>query len=310
MSLPTSTRGLRIRCTDAKTKLQANHPRGPPLMRICFSSDIHGDESQYQRLDALLARSTPDLLILGGDLFPDGDQADPPASQATYVRETFAPRIERWKARSPGLEVACIVGNHDWRTTLDTLRDLHQAGTVALLTPEAPWEFGGLHFLGFSLTPPTPFWLKDFERLDRSEDACESGAGRIWDAQQAAIREVEIESYFRSVPTLSDELPQLDSPADPWVFVCHAPPWNSALDRLPNVNHPVGSRAVREFVVERRPLLGLHGHIHDSPQLTGAYFDRVEGVLCVNPGQADDRLHAVIFEADDPAGTLRHTVAP
>jgi len=42
---------------------------------------------------------------------------------------------------------------------------------------------------------------------------------------------------------------------------------------------PVGSTAVRDFILERAPLLGLHGHVHESrgAQLLGR-------TLCLNPG--------------------------
>ena len=40
-------------------------------MRVCFTSDLHGAASLYEQLEELLRAQTPDLLILGGDLFPD-----------------------------------------------------------------------------------------------------------------------------------------------------------------------------------------------------------------------------------------------
>jgi hypothetical protein len=42
---------------------------------------------------------------------------------------------------------------------------------------------------------------------------------------------------------------------------------------------PVGSHAVRELILEHKPLLGLHGHIHEGK---GAV--RVGKTLCINPG--------------------------
>ena len=42
---------------------------------------------------------------------------------------------------------------------------------------------------------------------------------------------------------------------------------------------PVGSRAVREAIEKTQPLLGLHGHVHESP---GA--QKLGRTLCVNPG--------------------------
>jgi hypothetical protein len=40
----------------------------------------------------------------------------------------------------------------------------------------------------------------------------------------------------------------------------------------------------------------------------GSHADRLGSALCVNPGQAYERLHAVLFDSSDPVRTLRHTV--
>jgi Icc-related predicted phosphoesterase len=42
---------------------------------------------------------------------------------------------------------------------------------------------------------------------------------------------------------------------------------------------PVGSRAVREMVEKYHPLVGLHGHIHESRGVA-----EVGRTVCLNPG--------------------------
>ena len=73
----------------------------------------------------------------------------------------------------------------------------------------------------------------------------------------------------------------------------HAPPYNSGLDMCPKldknlkpvmefgvpVTYPAGSKSVREVIEKYQPLLGLHGHIHESSGFR--YFDRT---LCINSG--------------------------
>jgi Icc-related predicted phosphoesterase len=75
------------------------------------------------------------------------------------------------------------------------------------------------------------------------------------------------------------------------VFNLHAPPYGSTLDDVPELTEdltpklggrslvPVGSRAVRDVIMEYQPLLGLHGHIHEGK---GAV--RLKRTLCINPG--------------------------
>jgi hypothetical protein len=42
---------------------------------------------------------------------------------------------------------------------------------------------------------------------------------------------------------------------------------------------PVGSSALRKVIEETKPLLGLHGHIHEGRGAT-----RIGKTLCINPG--------------------------
>jgi Icc-related predicted phosphoesterase len=75
------------------------------------------------------------------------------------------------------------------------------------------------------------------------------------------------------------------------IFNLHAPPYNSGLDIAADLDDelrpkeggaakvPVGSQAVRTAIERYQPLLGLHGHIHES---RGA--SKIGRTLCLNPG--------------------------
>jgi uncharacterized protein len=94
------------------------------------------------------------------------------------------------------------------------------------------------------------------------------------------------------------------------VAVLHPPPYHSGLDDAPELNAelemtldgmgvrmaPVGSTAVREFLEETQPLLGLHGHVHEG---RGAV--EVGRTLCLNPGSSytEGVLSAAIVEFGD-----------
>jgi Icc-related predicted phosphoesterase len=77
------------------------------------------------------------------------------------------------------------------------------------------------------------------------------------------------------------------------VFMIHVPPYDSGLDTAPILDEnlrptisagdvlrgPVGSTAVRRVIEKYQPLLGVHGHIHESGG------DRKIGdTVCINPG--------------------------
>jgi Icc-related predicted phosphoesterase len=73
----------------------------------------------------------------------------------------------------------------------------------------------------------------------------------------------------------------------------HAPPFDSGIDDAPLLDEdltvqqsagqvklaPVGSHAVRAAIERYQPLVGLHGHVHES-----AGFRRIGRTFCVNPG--------------------------
>jgi len=72
------------------------------------------------------------------------------------------------------------------------------------------------------------------------------------------------------------------------IFNFHCPPFDSRLDDAPRLDEkmvargemiPVGSKSIRNAIEKHQPLIGLHGHIHES---RGSY--KIGRTLCVNPG--------------------------
>ena len=86
------------------------------------------------------------------------------------------------------------------------------------------------------------------------------------------------------------------------VFVPHAPPAGTALDRLRDGRH-VGSTAVREFIERRAPDLVVCGHIHEARGT-----DRIGSTLIANCGPAGKGFFAVLDLSDPPQVTLRSSL--
>ncbi len=72
------------------------------------------------------------------------------------------------------------------------------------------------------------------------------------------------------------------------IFVPHAPPHNTKLDRLRSGNH-VGSTSVRKFVEQFRPDAVVCGHIHESRGT-----DTLDKTVMVNCGPAANGFYAVL----------------
>ena len=72
-----------------------------------------------------------------------------------------------------------------------------------------------------------------------------------------------------------------------WVLLTHSPPYGTPADRLYSGIH-AGSKAVRELIVSRKPLLAVCGHIHESRGV-----GRLGGSTVVNPGPNYRGFYAV-----------------
>jgi hypothetical protein len=104
------------------------------------------------------------------------------------------------------------------------------------------------------------------------------------------------------------------------IFNLHVPPARTAIDKAPALDgslkpvvkggavvmQSVGSEGVRRLLAKHEPMLGLHGHIHES---RGAI--RLGRTLAVNPGSeyGDGMLCGALLEIDGKRG-VRHYQLP
>jgi Icc-related predicted phosphoesterase len=92
--------------------------------------------------------------------------------------------------------------------------------------------------------------------------------------------------YAKSLPTIEDELESLIKPNDmrKAIYVIHMPPANLGMDECITAMK-VGSQAIYNFLLKYQPLLSLHGHIHESPEVSGRWYANLKNTLCIQPGQ-------------------------
>jgi uncharacterized protein len=275
----------------------------------CYASDLHGHENRYRELAALAAAERCDAVLLGGDLLPrKGRTAGSLEAQiefaGTRLRD-FAVRIRD----GAGARLFAIPGNDDWWGAVPALAELEREGLMRLCGNGPVPAAGGMLLRGYSFVPPTPFLLKDFEKRDRSADPPPDGPGLIFATRDGRVEETGEAAFFSGRSSIEDDLAAWTLGDDRGRTVCvmHGPPHGTALDRLAD-GRPAGSRAVRAFISRERPALSLHGHIHESPEISGAWAERLDGTLAVNPGQTGDRLSAVLFDPSDPEATMTHTL--
>ncbi len=279
------------------------------MTRCLFAADLHGHADRYEKLLVAAERERPDALLLGGDLLPHPFAHGAPAG---FLEEFLGPRLDALRrvlsAAYP--RVLAILGNDDPGSEAAALDRLAGEGLLEHVHMRRV-PLGQFAVLGYACVPPTPFLLKDWERWDVSRHL-EPGSV----SPEEGVRSVPADPSDLRYGTIARDLAALAGEADlaRTLVLFHAPPYDTVLDRaaldgrtfehVPLDVH-VGSIAVRRFVEERQPLATLHGHVHESARLTGAWRERIGRTWCLSASHDGPELALVRLDLEDPAGATR-----
>lgn len=158
---------------------------------------------------------------------------------------------------------------------------------------------------GYSFTPPSPFLLKDWEKFDISRY---TDPGSI--APNEGKRTAPLTERDRRFITIREDIEFLtrDEPMENSVFLFHAPPYKTNLDRaaldgkmidhIPLDLH-VGSIAIKRFIETKQPMLTLHGHIHESARITGNWKDKIGRTFCFSAAHDGKELAIILFDLNN-----------
>ena len=279
-----------------------------------FVSDLHGNTVRYDKLFAAIINERPQAVFMGGDLLPSRHATILSAS-ATYpdfvddfLVAKFAHLREQLGDRYP--RIFLIMGNDDARIEEDA---------IVAAAGRGLWEYvhnrkvtlGQNSVYGYAYVPPTPFLLKDWERYDVSrfvDPGCVS--------PEEGSRSVAVSEHERTYTTIQKDLQLLTGNDDlsQAIFLFHSPPYQTFLDRAALVGKKVdhveldphiGSIAVRRFIETRKPLITLHGHVHESARLTGSWRQQLGSTFCFSAAHDDPELALVRFCPEVPASATR-----
>lgn len=277
-------------------------------MRLVYSADLHGAIGSYRQLLDLAVAEQAQTAVVGGDLLPHAQRlASALDVQRRFVEAELAPLLRDYRARHPELMLYVIPGNDDWAAAIAALDALEQERLLRTIHHRAVELQPDLWLNGSGLIGLTSFGIKDYERRDTA-DAPPVRFGQSYRSQDDTIQPYPAEELL-ALPTLAEELATLAQASDPHrtIYVLHCPPWQTLLDRR-HGGAATGSRAVRDFIQQHQPPLTLHGHIHESPTISGAWLEQLGRTVAINPGQAQRGFHAVTLDTDDPLATARHTI--
>lgn len=279
-------------------------------MVVLYTSDLHGIKDLYLELFELAGQKKARSIVIGGDMLPvRGPFQRSLQEQKDFIFNFLEPELRASLQKEPRATLYAMLGNDDWQASNSHLRTLAEKDLLRLLHGEKHEFTAGYEIIGYAHVPPTPFIIKDGERRDLRDDAIHSQRCTACRSQGVKIVSVDPLQHFSGVKSIEEELRLLPSPRDfrRSIYVMHAPPFETNLDRLFD-GRWIGSRAIRAFIERCQPYLTLHGHIHESSEISGAYLDRIGQTICVNPGQSTEELYAVVFDLEDILGTIEHTV--
>ncbi len=265
-------------------------PRLTPFT-ILFATDPHGSESAYDRLLKEADRTAADAVVLGGDLTPHSD----PHGQARFLKTWLRPRLEKFRAGNPTIRVFGLLGNDDWIANNALFEALNTDGLLFSLHRNCHALTPELWIAGCSYVPVTPFGISDWDRLDSAASIPPAKRRGPLFSDTGSI-ELRAMDELLARPTITETLTELAtlSPPAQTVYVIHTPPHNTALDMKFDHEH-IGSDATRRFIERHQPPLTLHGHIHESSEVSGSIVDQIGRTVCLNPGDSREQLRAVVI---------------
>jgi len=300
-------------------------------LRIYFATDVHGSDRCFRKFLAAADSYEADVLVLGGDIagkglvpirshngslsakvrgepvtVPRGEEERLRAEinrlgfYSVIARDTDIERMEAEPAfLDAAFEQAIVDQIHGWcRLAEDRLKP----GVRCIITPgnDDPKAIDAV--------------LKAEPRIESPEaEICDLGpvvmasCGDVTPTPWNTEREYSEEELGKRLEKILEGAPA----GRKMVVNFHCPPYGSGLDFAAELDAqlrpvirggrpsivPVGSRAVRDVIKRHQPVVGLHGHIHESRAA-----QKIGSSMCLNPGSdysADVLRGAIVDFAED-----------
>ena len=278
-------------------------------MKILYTSDLHGRIDFYQEIIALSRMREINAVILGGDMLPKGSSfKESLKAQIHFIENPFRQFLIQLK-KNVDASLYIILGNDDWAATLPIFQKMEKDRLLHLLHNQTFQLSDELIIVGYPYVPPTPFSMKDFEKRDLIDDLPILTTGHPAVSTSGFIEKINESVYFSQQCSIEEDMAVLPRPQSHQkaIYVMHAPPFCTALDRLTD-GKSIGSKAIRNFIDKEQPAITLHGHVHESPEVSGTYWQKIRETLSINPGQMNACFSAVILDPLKPLETLNHTL--
>lgn len=283
-------------------------------LQCFFVSDLHGSIHRYEELFKAVLNERPEAVFMGGDLLPSGmlTTMSMGVLHNDFIGEYLTSKLSaiRKDLGDSSPRVFIILGNDDPRFEESSLLYMSSKGLCEYVHNRSV-SFGKYKVTGYSFVPPTPFLFKDWERYDVSQYV---DPGSV--SPEGGHRSVPVSENESRYSTIKNDLEKLtlNLPMDNSIFLFHSPPYNTKLDRadlddkfvdyVPLDVH-VGSIAIQRFIEARQPLLTLHGHVHESAEITGHWQDRAGKTCMFSAAHRGPELSLIRFDPANPESATR-----
>lgn len=308
-------------------------------MRIYFCSDLHASDRCWLKFLAAPKFYGADVIIVGGDITgkfivpiieqPDGTWRS--RYMGTERRLRTREEVDRltttisnagsYPVEMTADEHAALEGHQD---RIDALFEVHVMDRVRRWIGLAEQRLAGLDARCFVQGANDDFL--EVDDILRTSKRIEVPEGRVVDVggfQMLSVgygnptpwncpRDISEEELLGRIEELTPAITDMGRA----IFNLHVPPLGSLLDLAPRLDAdfnvintssgepemiPVGSTAVRDAILRHQPLLGLHGHIHESKGIK-----QLGSTVITNPGSEyqEGLLDGVLIDLDPRKGVV------
>lgn len=281
------------------------------VVKFLLTSDIHQHIPKWKQLVEAVQRDVPRFVLIAGDLLPK--------SGGFKGQRGFLPKLALHleDMRKAGATVLLMMGNDDLHPLEPMLDELAARGLCVNMNARVHRE-AGLTFCGVAEVRDYPFGYKhwcvpDGMFVQSAVQFC--GEGLTVDDNGQWIKLPNLREHLSRKRSLDQRLAALLAQLaldemSRSVWLIHQPPSALGMDICGN-GQQVGSPTILDFITRNQPLLGVSGHIHESPYQNGGRWVRlVRDSVWFQPGQMDERLHYVSLEMTTARNirNIRHSI--
>ncbi len=264
-------------------------------MKILYVTDLHGVKWKYERIIQEVNSLEIDIIINGGDMLPMlvGDYLKQDKFITDFLNDYFS------KLNSNKMYFLCLLGNDDLIISDEFFQKICDKYSYVVNMAQIKFEIEAYkyEFIGMNLVVDLPFSLKDRVRKDSKNFVFPKQLGDPLLSTPEGWKQINHwETYVANLPTIEDEMNKLVQPNNisNTIYIIHMPPSNLGFDVCGD-GTKVGSTAIYNFLKKQQPLLSFHGHIHESPEISGRWYSSLGTTLIIQPGQSLYYENFVIF---------------